>query len=150
MRFNLLCPACGVREIDFDQYESMVLLAPNLALMQFSCPGCGIHLSATIKLSPEMQRIVQKKLNSDGSEHIQPKEMKARPHAPDPSRLSYASNLVVDEGDYDIEIIRPLRTGAIDLKAHLEDFKRKLDTIETVDEAIEEIDTGFHHERRDV
>jgi len=150
MRFNLLCPACGVREIDFDEFESMVLLAPNLALMQFTCPGCGIRLSATIKLSSEMQRMIQKKINSDDSKSIQPRKTQLSRHAPDPSKLSYASNLVVDEGDFDVEFIRPLRAGAVDLKAYLEDFKRQLDTIATVDDAIEKIDTGFHHERRDV
>jgi hypothetical protein len=68
---------------------------------------------------------------------------------PDPSVLSYASSLVIREGDPCVEFVRPLRVGSIEVKAHLEYFKRQLEVIETVDEAIEEIDTGYYHEKRD-
>jgi hypothetical protein len=71
---------------------------------------------------------------------------------PDPSLLSYASNLVVgqDEPDMGIGIIRPLHSAGLELKAQLEYFKRQLEVIETVDEAIGEIDAGYYHEKRDV
>ncbi|MDR3037581.1 MAG: hypothetical protein LBU31_04150 [Coriobacteriales bacterium] len=199
MRFELLCPACGVRGFDFDDYESLVLLAPNLALAQFKCPGCGIHLSATLKLSPQTQHVIQQRLNaagdgvaqdavanparettcattaaqSDSAHAVQARATDppedAHPRTPsvpndapvpvpaqpgvtalDPSLLSYASSLIVDEGELGIDIIRPLRVGSADIRAHLEYFKRQLDDIETVDEAIEEIDTGYYHEKRDV
>jgi hypothetical protein len=69
---------------------------------------------------------------------------------PDSSVLSYASNLVVDQADLCIDFIRPLRAGSTDAKAHMEYFKRQLELVETVDEAIEEIDTGYYREKRDV
>jgi hypothetical protein len=170
MRFELLCPACGVRGFDFDDYESLVLLAPNLALAQFKCPGCGIHLSATLKLSPQTQHVIQQRLDAAGEtaqavatpvcESARTPSVPNDASAPapaqpgvtvlDPSLLSYASSLIVDEGELGIDIIRPLRVGSADIRAHLEYFKRQLDDIETVDEAIEEIDTGYYHEKRDV
>jgi hypothetical protein len=190
MRLELLCPACGVRDFDFDDYETLVLLAPNLALMQFTCPGCGIHLSVTLKLTSNMQHKIQRRFNAEAEKTaeaagyaVDEKATKAdgttaadknaeadeatertapasgllpydggeRPlgTVPDPSVLSYASNLVVREGDPCVEFVRPLRVGSIEVKAHLEYFKRQLEVIETVDEAIEEIDTGYYHEKRD-
>jgi hypothetical protein len=200
MRLELLCPACGVRDFDFDEYESLVLLAPNLALAQFSCSRCGIHLSATLKLTPEMRHRVHRRLNADDAlsseavgESLEPSEASLESVAPlspnvssvgggvpdappssealpsetrepprtsrspqppaslpDPSLLSYASSLVVSEGDPSLEVMWPLRIGSNDVKARLEYFKRQLEVIETVDEAIEEIGTGFYQEKRDV
>jgi hypothetical protein len=63
--------------------------------------------------------------------------------------LSYSSSLIIEEGEPGIEPIRPLRVGNADMRAHVEYFKRQLETIETVDEAIDEIDAGYYHERRD-
>jgi hypothetical protein len=64
--------------------------------------------------------------------------------------LSYTASLIVGDYEPDLEIVHPLRTGSAELKAQLEYFKRQLDDIKTVDEAIEEIDTGYYHEKRDV
>jgi hypothetical protein len=66
-----------------------------------------------------------------------------------PPVLSYFSSLIIEEGEPGIECIRPLRVGHADMRAHVEYFKRQLEIIETVDEAIEEIDAGYYHERRD-
>jgi hypothetical protein len=184
MRFELLCPACGVHDFDFDNYETLALLAPNLALTQFCCPRCGIHLSATLKLTPEMRRRVQQRLNAepegDGSTAVAPAAgtdgaavsaatpadgsatapateapSSTSPSTPpevvlDASLLSYAASLVVEGYESGFEITRPLRTGSAELKAQMEYFKRQLDGIETVDQAIAEIDTGYYHEKRDV
>jgi predicted RNA-binding Zn-ribbon protein involved in translation (DUF1610 family) len=195
MHLELLCPACGIRELDFDDHETLVLLAPNLALAQFSCPGCGIHLSVTVKLTPDMRHRVQQRLNAEAEAATASEGVGAdgeggpgeasgpqapatpgtegasstpgtlsTPNAPgaqgtpvashrlvpDPSLLSYASNLVVGQYDPGIDFMRSLRAGVIDMKAHVEYFKRQLEGIETVDEAIAEIDTGYYREKRDV
>jgi hypothetical protein len=181
MRLELLCPACGVRDFDFDAYEALVLLAPNLALMRFTCPGCGIHLSATLKLTPEMQHSIQQRLNAEaerdgeavggaiadkdaledkgaiadkdvldsGGATLTASAPKKAMTIPDSSVLSHAASLVVRRGDPNLEIVRPLRVGGIEVKAHLEYFKRQLEVIETVDDAIEEIDAGYYHGNRD-
>jgi predicted RNA-binding Zn-ribbon protein involved in translation (DUF1610 family) len=149
MRFELLCPACGVRDFDFDDYESLVLLAPNLALVQFKCPCCGIHLSATLKLSAKMRHRVRQMIDEAEAAGVRDAEVRPFSTLSDSSVLSYSSSLIIDEDETDIEFIRPLRVGNADVRAHLEYFKRQLETIETVDEAIEEIDAGYYRERRD-
>jgi hypothetical protein len=68
---------------------------------------------------------------------------------PNPSLISYSSSLIIEAGEPGIDVIRPLRVGSADVRPHLEYFKRQLDAIETVDEAIEEIDAGYYHERRE-
>jgi hypothetical protein len=150
MRLELLCPACGIHDFDFDRFESLVLLAPNLALVQFICPSCGIKLSATLKLTPEMQRRVQLRQKEDGSQDVLVGKHQSINTIPDPSILSYAANLVVEEDVWGREMANPLFIGSPEAKAHMEYFKRQLEVIETVDEAIEEIDTGYYHEKRDV
>jgi predicted RNA-binding Zn-ribbon protein involved in translation (DUF1610 family) len=149
MRFELLCPACGVRDFSFDDYESLVLLAPNLALMQFKCPCCGIHLSATLKLSAKMRYQVQKMLDETKTATAQNVGDSLPDISLDHPVLSYSSSLIIEEGEPGIEPIRPLRVGNADMRAHMEYFKRQLEAIETVDEAIDEIDTGYYRERRD-
>lgn len=150
MRLELLCPACGIRDFDFDNFESLVLLAPNLALVQFICPSCGIKLSATLKLTPEMQRKVQRRQKQEGTEEELSSVTPSINRIPDPSILSYAANLVVEEDVWGREMANPLYIGSSEAKAHMEYFKRQLEVIETVDEAINEIDTGSYHEKRDV
>ncbi|HBT95782.1 MAG TPA: hypothetical protein DEB24_06760 [Coriobacteriia bacterium] len=151
MRIELLCPACGACNFDFDDYESVVLLAPNLALMQFTCPRCKIHLSATVKLTVEMQRHFQQKISA--TEPVTDAESAAEPQrypaVTDATTLSYASSLIVDAYGFEYGIVRPLKTAAVELKEELEYFKNQLDTIDTVDQAIKEIDTNPYPKRRD-
>lgn len=150
MRIELLCPACGACNFDFDDYESVVLLAPNLALMQFTCPRCKIHLSATVKLTSEMQRHFQQKISATQPASEVEAEVERYPAATEKTTLSYASSLIVDEYGFEYGIVRPLRTAAVELKEELEYFKNQLDTIDTVDQAIKEIDTNPYPKRRDV
>ena len=156
MRCKLLCLACGVHTVDFENYHSMIQLAPNLALMQFLCPGCGLSLSVLVKLTAEMQRIFNQKTHSENQLHGSDPGFSSDliSHAiqelPDPGKLSYTSSLILEESDGGIGIIRPLDAYVEDYKATLDEFKQQLDIITTVDEAIQEIDLGCHHERSDV
>jgi hypothetical protein len=149
MRIELLCPACGACNFDFNDYESVVLLAPNLALMQFSCSRCKIHLSATVKLTTEMQHMIKQRMDKqvptdEGTRSDQ------QPVITDKATLSYASSIIVDGNDMEYGIVRPLRTAAAELKDELEYFKNQLDTIDTVDQAIKEIDINSSPRRRDL
>ncbi|MDR1421327.1 MAG: hypothetical protein LBI64_00480, partial [Coriobacteriales bacterium] len=62
MRLELLCPACGLRDFDSSKYKSMILLAQNLALVQFCCPSCGMSLAVTMRLTPAQYRAASKRL----------------------------------------------------------------------------------------
>jgi hypothetical protein len=75
-------------------------------------------------------------------------EKLAFPTTPPPT-LSYSSSLIVEAGEPGVELIRPLRVGNADIRARLEYFKRQLESIATVDEAIEEIGAGYYRERYD-
>jgi hypothetical protein len=90
----------------------------------------------------------QSALDTQGAQDMKSAKPKATV-VPDPSRISYASSLIIEEGEPGIDVIRPLRVGSADVRPHLEYFKRQLDAIETVDDAIDEIDAGYYHERRD-
>jgi len=103
-----------------------------------------------MKLSPRLHHLIQGKINEEDIQSIPSTEGSLINPVPDPSRLSYLSSLIVEAGDTEIEVIRPLRFTTIDLKDHLESFKSQLDTISTVDEALDEIDANPYHEKRDV
>jgi hypothetical protein len=150
MRLELLCPACGVHDFDFDDHKNLVLLAPNLALVQFVCPRCGIRLSVTLKLTPEMQGEVRQRLAAASDDVASCRDASPPRTAFDPAALSYASDLVIEYEDVGVAMTRSLRLGNAATKAHLEYFRRQLELISTVDEAIEEIDAGYYREKRDV
>jgi len=139
MQLELLCPACGLRQVDFDSYESMILLAPNLALMQFKCDSCNLNLSVTVKLNPSLQRLVQQRVAQQEDTVTQ-----------SPGSVSYASYLVVNEDADNLQIFHPLHVGNSEAKAHIEYFKRQLEVVDTVDDAIEEIDAGYYGKERDI
>ncbi|MCL2151263.1 MAG: CpXC domain-containing protein, partial [Coriobacteriia bacterium] len=67
MRLELYCPACGIREFDFTSYRSAVMLAPNLALMRFTCPSCQTPLHVSIKLSRAQQELLRSQQHATAS-----------------------------------------------------------------------------------
>jgi hypothetical protein len=141
MRLELLCPACGLRVFDSNDYDSMILLAQNLALVQFRCPGCGLNLSVTMRLTQTLYREAIKRLaQQDGDK---PTEL------PTKAAISYASHLVVDCQPDGIFMAYPFSAGNPEVKAQLEYFKRQLEKVDTVDEAISEIGPDYHREKRD-
>ena len=156
MRCELHCVACGMHTVDFDECQSVVLLAPNMALVQFICPGCGTKLSATIRLSGEILQNVNKRFYTDGSQplpHTEPGQTRGRydkKTIPDQYKLSYSAGLSVEEDNLTSEAERPLIAYADDLKAVLDDFRVQIESLGTVDAIIEEIGKGHHRERSDV
>jgi hypothetical protein len=166
MRLELFCPACGVRDFDFDLYEGLVLLAPNLALVHFTCPGCGGRLSVTLKLTAAMQHEVQRRLDAApadvGEEAGRVEEDGAAPAAAAPAAagpaadpaapvapaLSHAANLVVSDGDLEAGPLLSQCLASVGANAHLKRFRHRLESIETVDEAIAAIDAASRRERR--
>ncbi|MDR1015573.1 MAG: hypothetical protein LBL86_11460 [Coriobacteriales bacterium] len=158
MRLELFCPACGVRDFDFDHYEGLVLLAPNLALVHFACPGCGVRLSVTLKLTTQMQHEMQRRLDAGegagGTEEdaaapaaAPAPAAAADPAPPAPPVLSRAANLVVGDGDLEAEPLLSQCLASVGAKAHLKRFRNRLESIATVDDAIAAIDAASRRER---
>ena len=156
MRCKLLCPSCGAHTIEFESFKAMILLAPNLALMKYTCPGCRLSLCATVKLSPAIEHRFRQTIQSiEASAHPETEvsrgEKTTTPHTlPDKSTLSYTAHLLMEDNNPGADIIFPLRSCIADVKDALEEFKNQIDAIDTVDDAIREIGTDCHHEKRDV
>ena len=139
MQLELLCPVCGVHKVDFEDYSSTILLAPNLALMQFKCTSCDISLSVTVKLTAEMLHRINMRIQHQG----------VGEQSAVIDKISYASHLIVDS-EYDSgSLLHPLKASNLKAKSHIEYFKQQLESVETVDEVIDEIDTNIHREKRD-
>ena len=68
----------------------------------------------------------------------------------DKSTLSYTAHLLMEDTRQGADIIIPLRSCIADVKDALEEFKNQIDAIDTVDDAIREIGSDCHHEKRDV
>jgi hypothetical protein len=94
-----------------------------------------------MRLTPAQYRAASKRL-AEQSVSLQT-DTAAKPS------ISYTSHLIVDEAPEGFHLIYPLNLGNPEYKAQLEYFKRQLEKVDTVDEAIEEIDSGFHREKRD-
>lgn len=55
MRKPLACPSCGARDLDLLQYDSMMVLRPDLALFSIHCSHCATKVS-TIQPVPAQLR----------------------------------------------------------------------------------------------
>ncbi|MDR3052479.1 MAG: hypothetical protein LBU48_01275 [Coriobacteriales bacterium] len=136
-----------MRTFDYDDYESMIMLAPNMALMQFCCPTCEMHLSITTELPEDIQKRAQAYLAAASSDKTERPSSclthKQLLESARPSIVCYASYLDNEAYHMPLHILHPLPAGSTENRAHLEYFKRQLDDVETVDEAIGEIDAGY-------
>ena len=43
---TLTCPACGFRDLDLNDYESMIVLRADLALFSLRCNRCASKISS--------------------------------------------------------------------------------------------------------
>lgn len=46
MSQTLTCPACGFRDLDLNDYESMIVLRADLALFSLRCNRCASKISS--------------------------------------------------------------------------------------------------------
>lgn len=46
MAQTLTCPACGFRDLDLNDYESMIVLRADLALFSLRCNRCASKISS--------------------------------------------------------------------------------------------------------
>ncbi|MCL2137523.1 MAG: hypothetical protein FWH40_08430, partial [Coriobacteriia bacterium] len=63
MRFEFSCPGCGVRALEFEAFETAIMLAPNLALMRFECPTCKTPLLIKVRLNKAQSDYLSKVQN---------------------------------------------------------------------------------------
>lgn len=151
MRLELLCPECGPRVVHYESFESMIVLAPNVALMSFKCPTCGLHLSITSEIPRNLRRIVDQvapdvgagMAGYDPAIPLCGADVEEVYQHGDRVPVGYASFLAPI---LDLRMMEALESIAFDNTedlAHIEYFRRQLDTVDTVDDAIVEIDAGY-------
>ncbi len=160
MQLEFSCPGCGLRSFDFNDYQSMILLAPGLALMQFDCPICGLELSVTTRVPAHIQRKIQQRFlgSDDGTENAlsaplgttgQSEQIDDDPATATPVTywrpgiVRYSANLDPSLIAETLRVVRPVPAADNHALAHIEYFRRQLESVETVDEAISEIDAGY-------
>jgi len=137
MRFELYCPACGVREVEFESYRLAVMLAPNLALMAFECPGCQTPLHVSVKLNRAQQNILKDhQLKSPEADQL---PLPAGASAP----VSYTALQVVDTGDDFLQILVSPPTSTPEARNRINAFHEQLEQIDSVDDALRRIDDGL-------
>lgn len=50
-----VCPGCQERCLDVREYDSMMVLRPNLAMFSLSCPHCAAKVSMMQPIPPELR-----------------------------------------------------------------------------------------------
>lgn len=53
------CPSCSRVRLDIRDYESLIVVAPNMALFTVRCSGCGQRISGLHTIPAEMRDEVQ-------------------------------------------------------------------------------------------
>lgn len=128
MRFQIMCPACGPRMIRFEEFESMILLGPSTALVSFRCPSCGMRLSITTDVPAESAPLFEALCGTTNYESVSERVWS--------ESLQFGVECV-PLGDFYKEVDSPFKNE------YLEYFSRQLDSVETVDDALAEIDAGY-------
>ena len=54
------CAFCGSTEFDLHDFDTMMVLCPELALFGLRCPVCGAQVAAVCVIPPDMQGMVQR------------------------------------------------------------------------------------------
>ncbi|MDR2957347.1 MAG: hypothetical protein LBU61_04085 [Coriobacteriales bacterium] len=139
MRFELYCPGCGVREVDFESYHSVIMLAPNLALMQFDCPCCQTPLHVSVKLNRAQQESLRRIQDTHNLRPFdQLKDNK-------PVAVSYSAWQVVEADSDFLQILVAPPTSTPEARGRIQELHEQLEQIDSVDEAIRRIDMSRRH-----
>ena len=53
------CGRCGSTEFDLREFDTMMVLSPDLALFGLSCPRCSTQVSALCVIPPHLYPVVR-------------------------------------------------------------------------------------------
>lgn len=126
MYIEVICPTCGPARVRFEDYDSMIVLERNLALVTFLCPDCGTHLTFMSTLPASVQPRAAAALAQAGA---------------DDGRATWPLLLAT--------VIRERPLCGCVRAAHEEALSRaraELEQTATVDDAIARIDAFLEHE----
>jgi len=139
MRFELFCPGCGVRTVDFESFHSVIMLAPNFALMQFDCPCCQTPLHVNVKLNRAQQELLKNLSDNTGNDDA------FSSAADQPVAVSYSAWQVVEADSDFLQILVAPPTSTPEAKNRLQDFHEQLEQLDSVDDLIGRIDASHRH-----
>ena len=67
MASKLQCPTCLEAKLSLSSYDSMMVIAPRLALFTLHCPRCGTRVSAIQPIPEELKADVERAAWSVGA-----------------------------------------------------------------------------------
>lgn len=53
------CAVCGSTAFDLHDFDTMMVLCPELALFGLRCPQCDAHIAAVCVIPPDMHQLVK-------------------------------------------------------------------------------------------
>lgn len=59
MKARMQCPQCGSTELDVCNYESMIVVGPDVAMFTMRCPQCKSTVSSVQLIPPALREEVR-------------------------------------------------------------------------------------------
>ena len=164
MQFELFCPHCGPTRVDSMSYDRIILFSQQLALASYICPRCSMKITFSGKIPPEVREDVEAVL---AQENVTiPHRRFPLPYMPgraqgasagqggcgcgnagcgcgtgsDPAKAAGVDASTCDCATAAAGSNAPAEQSAPENPGYLEYFKHQLDSIETVDDLLVEID----------
>jgi len=124
MEFTITCPIDGPIDVGFEDIDTVVLREQDRADITFACPHCGTEITVTAIIPSFLLAAIQALAEDDGSSDV--------------------DGLVVLSSDAgcDGESGAAGEGGRVD--SYCEYFRRQLASIDTVDDAVAEMDSKTH------
>lgn len=54
----LVCPSCGMRDLNLDDYVSLLVLKPCMGLFTLQCPSCQAKVSSIQAIPSDLEPVV--------------------------------------------------------------------------------------------
>ena len=137
MEFEITCPIDGRVTVSLEDIDTVVLREPHRAELTFVCPECGEHVT--------VQAIVPQFLVAAIQQLAEEGDLSSTPFG-DLSGLleevrSQMRMEVVDDSGTEVAVEVPEAIAADITDAYCEYFRRQLEHVDCVDDALSEIDS---------
>jgi hypothetical protein len=129
MEFTISCPIDGAIEVSIEDIDNVVLRESERADITFVCPHCGTEITVTAIVPTFLMAAIEALADESDS-------MSAN------GLVVLSSDSGVDEGaeTVDLEVVVEVDEDDPMLDAYCEYFRRQLSAIDSVDQALGEID----------
>lgn len=125
MEFMITCPVDGPVEVSLEDVDTVVLREPEQAEIIFACPECGTEVSVMVRIPSFLMAAIEAMSEDAGGSA-----------APLASVMAMAVEIERVESD---EEETATETDDETVEAYCEYFRRQLDSVQTVEDAVREI-----------